>query len=87
MRPDRLQSAMELFASRCLSVKELSPEILNLRRLYEMESLPQEPILVIISAGSDPSQVIVYVLLNAGIVSLQTTIWCVRNFKNWLKKL
>lgn len=57
LRPDRLRSAMERFASRSLSVRELSPETLNLKRLYEQESLAHEPILIIISPGSDPSQV------------------------------
>ena len=56
LRPDRLQSAMELFAARALDMKELSPANLNLRRLYEVETLPTEPILVIISPGADPSQ-------------------------------
>ena len=37
-------------------VKELSPA-LNLRKLYETETLSSEPILVIISPGVDPSQV------------------------------
>ena len=56
LRPDRLQSAMELFALRVLSLKELSPATLNLRRLYEVDTLATEPILVIISPGADPSQ-------------------------------
>lgn len=56
LRPDRLQSAMELFAARALGLKELSPATLNLKRLYSSDSLPTEPILVIISPGADPSQ-------------------------------
>ena len=56
LRPDRLQSAMELFTVRALSLKELSPVNLNLRRLYEVDTLATEPILVIISPGGDPSQ-------------------------------
>ena len=56
LRPDRLQSAMELFSMRALSLKELSPANLNLRRLYEVDTLATEPILVIISPGADPSQ-------------------------------
>ena len=56
LRPDRLQSAMELFAMRVLSLKEMSPATLNLRRLYEVDTLATEPILVIISPGADPSQ-------------------------------
>ncbi|XP_065136472.1 cytoplasmic dynein 2 heavy chain 1 [Paramisgurnus dabryanus] len=55
LRPDRLQSAMASFASHTLGMKELSPPPLNLKRLYE-ETLETEPILLIISAGADPSQ-------------------------------
>ncbi|XP_073719558.1 cytoplasmic dynein 2 heavy chain 1 [Misgurnus anguillicaudatus] len=55
LRPDRLQSAMASFASHALGMKELSPPPLNLKRLYE-ETLETEPILLIISAGADPSQ-------------------------------
>ena len=56
LRPDRLQSAMEQFATRSLGIKELSPSTLNLKRLYTAHSLPTEPILVVISPGMDPSQ-------------------------------
>lgn len=56
LRPDRLQSAMELFTVKVLSLKDLSPANLNLRRLYEVDTLAKEPILVIISPGADPSQ-------------------------------
>ena len=56
LRPDRLQSAMEAFATRALGLKELSPATLNLRRLYSTDTLPTEPILVVISPGADPSQ-------------------------------
>ncbi|XP_059035365.1 cytoplasmic dynein 2 heavy chain 1 isoform X5 [Mustela lutreola] len=55
LRPDRLQSAMALFACRALGLKELSPLPLNLKRLYR-ETLEIEPILIIISPGADPSQ-------------------------------
>ncbi|KAG8523219.1 Cytoplasmic dynein 2 heavy chain 1, partial [Galemys pyrenaicus] len=55
LRPDRLQSAMALFACRTLGLKELSPLPLNLKRLYK-ETLEIEPILIIISPGADPSQ-------------------------------
>ncbi|XP_043928516.1 cytoplasmic dynein 2 heavy chain 1 isoform X1 [Protopterus annectens] len=55
IRPDRLQSAMTLFASRALGMKELSPPPLNFKRLYK-ETLETEPILIIISPGADPSQ-------------------------------
>uniref|UniRef100_A0A803SUA0 Dynein cytoplasmic 2 heavy chain 1 n=1 Tax=Anolis carolinensis TaxID=28377 RepID=A0A803SUA0_ANOCA len=55
VRPDRLQSAMALFACKALGIKELSPPPLNLKRLYK-ETLEIEPILIIISPGADPSQ-------------------------------
>uniref|UniRef100_A0A8C3BC42 Cytoplasmic dynein 2 heavy chain 1 n=1 Tax=Cairina moschata TaxID=8855 RepID=A0A8C3BC42_CAIMO len=55
VRPDRLQSAMALFACKTLGIKELSPSPLNLKRLYK-ETLEIEPILIIISPGADPSQ-------------------------------
>ncbi len=55
LRPDRLQSSMEQFATQALGLKELSPAALNLKRLYSTNSLPSEPILVVISPGADPS--------------------------------
>ncbi|XP_070553238.1 cytoplasmic dynein 2 heavy chain 1-like isoform X2 [Ptychodera flava] len=55
IRPDRLQSAMNLFASRALGMKELSPPSLNLKRLLK-ETVSTEPILIVISPGADPSQ-------------------------------
>ncbi|KAF2973673.1 hypothetical protein EK904_004515 [Melospiza melodia maxima] len=55
VRPDRLQSAMALFACKALGIKELSPSPLNMKRLYK-ETLEIEPILIIISPGADPSQ-------------------------------
>ncbi|XP_065833043.1 cytoplasmic dynein 2 heavy chain 1-like isoform X2 [Oscarella lobularis] len=56
LRPDRLQSAMELFACRGLGMKQLSLSTFSLKRLYENETLPNEPILIVISPGADPSQ-------------------------------
>ena len=56
LQPDRLQSAMEQFVSYSLSLRELSPSTLNLKKLYTSETLPSEPILLIISPGADPSQ-------------------------------
>ncbi|KAM8977653.1 cytoplasmic dynein 2 heavy chain 1 [Pelodytes ibericus] len=55
VRPDRLQSAMALFAFKNLGLKDLSPPPLNLKRLSK-ETLATEPILIIISPGADPSQ-------------------------------
>lgn len=56
LRPDRLQSTMEQFATHSLGLKELAPATLNLKRLHATDSLPKEPILVVISPGADPSQ-------------------------------
>ncbi|CAD5120552.1 DgyrCDS9119 [Dimorphilus gyrociliatus] len=56
IRPDRLQSAMTTFACKALSMDELSPPNVNLKKLYEDETSPDEPILIIISTGADPSQ-------------------------------
>ena len=55
LRPDRLVSAIESFLQRALGIKELSPPALNLNFIYD-ESYNKEPILMIISPGSDPSQ-------------------------------
>lgn len=55
-RPDRLQSAMTKFACEMLDLKELSPTNVNLKRLCQEETEANEPILIIISPGADPSQ-------------------------------
>ncbi|XP_033122293.1 cytoplasmic dynein 2 heavy chain 1-like, partial [Anneissia japonica] len=55
VRPDRLQSAMGVFACKALGMKELSPPSLNLKRLYP-ETVSSEPILIIISPGADASE-------------------------------
>lgn len=55
LRPDRLQSIMEQFATVSLGLKELSPATLNLKRLYSTDTLCTEAILVVISPGVDPS--------------------------------
>ncbi|UJR10563.1 hypothetical protein I4U23_014763 [Adineta vaga] len=54
-RPDRLESAMKQFACDLLGIKDISPETLNLRKLYSKETISTEPILIIISPGADPS--------------------------------
>ena len=56
LRPDRLISSMQLFAQRALGVRELSPPVVNLKRLYQEQTKCHEPILVLISPGSDVSQ-------------------------------
>ena len=55
LRPDRLQSAMNLFAAKSLGLKALATSTLNLKRLTQ-DTSPKEPILIIISPGTDPSQ-------------------------------
>lgn len=55
LRPDRLVSSMEHFVSQVLNLSELSPPALSLKSLYR-ETVADEPILIIISSGSDPSE-------------------------------
>jgi len=47
---------MEHFTTRALGLKEISPATLNFKRLYTTDTLPTEPILIVISPGADPSQ-------------------------------
>ena len=54
-RPDRLESAMRQFACSLLDIPDVSPETLNLKKLYTKETIATEPILIIISPGADPS--------------------------------
>ncbi|CAF3644553.1 unnamed protein product [Adineta steineri] len=54
-RPDRLESAMRQFACNTLDIPDISPETLNLKKLYSKETISTEPILIIISPGADPS--------------------------------
>ncbi|KAI8621722.1 dynein heavy chain and region D6 of dynein motor-domain-containing protein [Chytriomyces sp. MP71] len=56
LRPDRLMSAMMVFCCTILGVDNLAPTAVNLKRIYEEESLASEPILFITTPGSDPSQ-------------------------------
>ena len=55
LRPDRLVSAMEKFSISVLGLKELSPPALSLKNVYR-ETVPKEPVLIIVSSGSDPSE-------------------------------
>ena len=55
LRPDRLESAMESFAQKALGLKELSPPALSLKSVLK-ETEAEQPILMIISPGTDPSQ-------------------------------
>ena len=55
LRPDRLQSAMENFLHKALNMRELAPPALNFNTVYD-ETSNSEPILLVVSPGSDPSQ-------------------------------
>ncbi|KAK3929891.1 Cytoplasmic dynein 2 heavy chain 1 [Frankliniella fusca] len=55
LRPDRLHSALMSFALSSLGVVDLSPPTLRLSQLLH-ELLSLEPILLITSAGADPSE-------------------------------
>jgi dynein heavy chain 2 len=46
---------METFVSRVLGLKELSPPALSLKNVSK-ETQSSEPVLIIISSGSDPSE-------------------------------
>lgn len=56
LRPDRLQIAMKEFACKILNLKDISPSTSNIKIIYETETVATEPILIIISPGSDPSE-------------------------------
>ena len=49
-------AAIKLLLLSSSGMKELSPPALNLKRLVK-ETVPGEPILIVISPGADPSQV------------------------------
>lgn len=55
VRPDRLESAMQYFVQEAFGGQQVQPAPFGLRNIYENESTPMEPILFIISPGSDPS--------------------------------
>jgi dynein heavy chain 2, cytosolic len=55
IRPDRLESAMQFFVQEAFGGQQVQPAPFALRSLYEQESTPSEPILFIITPGSDPS--------------------------------
>ena len=56
LRPDRLESAMHVFVSEALSEPEIAPPPLSLTEIYKSESSSSEPILFIVSPGSDPTK-------------------------------
>lgn len=55
LRPDRLESAMQLFVYEAFGGEQIQPSEFSLKNIYEKESTASEPILFIISPGSDPS--------------------------------
>lgn len=55
LRPDRLESAMGVFIVDAFGGQQVQPSSFALRNIYENESSPLEPVLFIISPGSDPS--------------------------------
>lgn len=55
-RPDRLESAMTLFVKEAFGGQTMQPTPFSLPRIYDQESACTDPILFIISPGSDPSQ-------------------------------
>lgn len=56
LRPDRLPIAMKEFACKILNLKDISPSTTSIKYIYETETNASEPILIIISPGSDPSE-------------------------------
>jgi dynein heavy chain 2, cytosolic len=55
LRPDRLQSALLHFCCESLRIQSLSPPAVSLAALFE-ESRPLTPLLLLSSAGADPSK-------------------------------
>jgi dynein heavy chain 2 len=56
LRPDRLPIVMKDYACKLLNVKDISPSTSNIRYIYENETVATEPILILVSPGSDPSE-------------------------------
>ena len=54
LRPDRLQSAMALFSTQLLGIADGGADA-NLRSIWESEMKPDEPLLIVVSEGVDPS--------------------------------
>lgn len=55
LRPDRLLTAMNLFACETLNVDAVSPPPLTMADIYHKESSCKTPVLIITTAGADPS--------------------------------
>lgn len=62
-------------------MKELSPPALNLKRLVK-ETVPGEPILIVISPGADPSQVSLH--LGNQLVLIKTLCYALKKKKTLL---
>uniref|UniRef100_A0A158Q7Q4 Cytoplasmic dynein 2 heavy chain 1 n=1 Tax=Elaeophora elaphi TaxID=1147741 RepID=A0A158Q7Q4_9BILA len=56
IRPDRLYSAVISFVTNVLGVSSINPSPLDLKSIYKSESNENEPIMILISPGADPSQ-------------------------------
>jgi hypothetical protein len=54
-RPDRLETAMHEFVKEAFGGKNVQPSAFDLKTLYQTETTNTDPILFIISPGSDPS--------------------------------
>lgn len=54
-RPDRLETAMQNFIKDAFSGETLQQPAFSLSNLYQTDSTSNEPVLFIISPGSDPS--------------------------------
>jgi len=56
LRPDRLHSAIQQFASEVLRIASLAPSSSSFAHLYEQDSGATTPILLIATAGADPTK-------------------------------
>lgn len=56
LRPDQLYHAMDTFVCSLLRIPSISPAGVNLHAVYHEESTPHEPILIITTAGADPTR-------------------------------
>ena len=67
LRPDRLESAMKVFAAQSLSLASLQTSATNIEKIYK-ETLPSEPVLFIVSPGADPSRELQELVEKVGVV-------------------
>ena len=56
LRPERLQSALIMFVTKTLNVPSLSPASSSLSEIFKQDTGPTVPILMITTAGADPTQ-------------------------------